>query len=112
MENKEPTEETPTEPAEEAAAADEETAPQTVDKQELTSVQLQDLKMMQDRLLRLRAEFDNYRKRETRDKRASWERAKSTGSRRSSPTRLRATRSSTGSFWLSAICSERWVATA
>ena len=32
--------------------------------------------MMQDRLLRLRAEFDNYRKRETRDKRASWERAK------------------------------------
>lgn len=76
METREPAEETPTEPAEEAAAPDEEAAPQATDKQELTSVQLQDLKMMQDRLLRLRAEFDNYRKRESRDKRASWERAK------------------------------------
>jgi molecular chaperone GrpE len=76
MEPKEPAEETATGPIEEAAAAEEETAPTPGARQELTSVQLQDLKMMQDRLLRLRAEFDNYRKRETRDKRASWERAK------------------------------------
>lgn len=76
MEPKEPAEETTTGPVEEVAAAEEETAPTPADEQGLTSVQLQDLKMMQDRLLRLRAEFDNYRKRESRDKQASWNRAK------------------------------------
>ena len=36
----------------------------------------QEIEALQDRLLRLQAEFDNYRKREARERSASWARAK------------------------------------
>lgn len=63
--------ETPEALTEEAPETEPETEPS-----DQAAVGLEDLKLMQDRLLRLRAEFDNYRKRESKERRASWGRAK------------------------------------
>jgi molecular chaperone GrpE len=55
-------------------SVDEETQPEH-EREEATDLQ-GEIDRLQDRLLRLQAEFDNFRKRETRERAAAWARAK------------------------------------
>ena len=64
------TEKTSPEETETTAPEEETTSSETP-----SDVNMQDLRVMQDQLLRLRAEFDNYRKRESKERRTSWSRA-------------------------------------
>ena len=60
-------------PAEEAGESEEDRAVATEDLERELG---QEIEGLQDRLLRLQAEFDNYRKREARERSAAWARAK------------------------------------